>query len=144
VLNWKLLVTTSKRSVFRLAPSTPRTGESGSGLWATPTEQDSSNTAGPSQFKRHTLPLNTAVHLWPMPGNTAWHSSGNQGKIKQPEPENYKAMTAGNFGQLNADWVSILMGFPADWTVVDGSAAFPASSKGKRIVLTAFEPSATH
>jgi len=26
-------------------------------------------------------------------------------------------------GQLNADWVSILMGFPADWTVVeDGNA----------------------
>jgi len=26
-------------------------------------------------------------------------------------------------GQLNADWVSLLMGYPADWTVVDGNVA---------------------
>lgn len=26
-------------------------------------------------------------------------------------------------GQLNADWVSLLMGFPKDWTVVDGNVA---------------------
>jgi len=28
-------------------------------------------------------------------------------------------------GQLNADWVSLLMGFPETWTVVDGSAECP-------------------
>jgi hypothetical protein len=28
-------------------------------------------------------------------------------------------------GQLNADWVSLLMGFSKDWTVVDGSAESP-------------------
>ena len=30
-------------------------------------------------------------------------------------------------GQLNADWVSLLMGFPPQWTVVDGSAECPES-----------------
>jgi len=46
--------------------------------------------------------------------------------------EDWAAASEGISGQLNADWVSILMGFPLDWTVVDGSAVSPESSKDRR------------
>ena len=43
---------------------------------------------------------------------------------KQTRPGDEKFQLANQVGgQLNADWVSILMGFPADWTIVeDGNA----------------------
>ncbi len=33
-----------------------------------------------------------------------------------------RAHTEPGGGQLNADWASILMGYSANWTAVDGSA----------------------
>ena len=40
MLTWKVSVTPSKRSIYQLAPSMPRTSENGSGLWPTPTARD--------------------------------------------------------------------------------------------------------
>lgn len=57
---------------------------------------------------------------WPTPGHTAWHSSGCRGKIAiLVNREQYLKMTAGNFGQLNPDWVEWLMGWPVGWTDPD-------------------------
>lgn len=56
-------------------------------IWPTPTTQDAANDAGPSQWRRNSLPLNTAV------------------KEDRESP-----------GQLNPDWVEALMGFPPGWT----------------------------
>ena len=79
-LNWKATATKSRRrSLFQLAPSTPRTAEIGCEfknqrslpnevkLWPTPTVQDSENDGGPSQFNRNTVPLNAVVRLYPTP-----------------------------------------------------------------------------
>ena len=46
-------------------------------LLPTPTTQDGSNTAGPSQFERNTLPLNAEVTLLPTP-NASDGSGGGQ------------------------------------------------------------------
>jgi len=90
-LTWKVKATPANRLLFQLAPSMPDTGETECGLlptvtetmnqlcpsmqeryanpilWATPTEQDSSNDGGPSQYQRHSLPLNAEVKMWPTP-----------------------------------------------------------------------------
>jgi hypothetical protein len=60
--------------------------------------------------------------VWPTPtsddANNASLSSGD-----------YQSLTREAGGQLNADWVSLLMGFPLGWTVVDGSAGCQESSR---------------
>jgi len=61
--------------------------------------------------------------MWPTPGATAWHSTGNRGKIQQnvETEEEYRAMTAGNFGKLNPNWVEWLMGYPPGFTDLEDS-----------------------
>ena len=63
-----------------------------SGLWPTPTVQDSENDAGPSQWKRNSYPLNVEVH----------RANGKTATTKT--------------GKLNPTWVEWLMGFPTGWT----------------------------
>jgi hypothetical protein len=43
------------------------------------------------------------------PGSKTYHANLDE-YVNTPEQR--------NSGQLNADWVSLLMGFPADWTVI--------------------------
>jgi hypothetical protein len=62
-------------------------------LWPTPTKQDASNNGGPSQHKRNSLPLNTAV-LYPMQQVAADPKAG---------------------GKLNPQWVAWLMGYPTEY-----------------------------
>lgn len=88
-------------------------------MWPTPRSSDgngtgSHGTGGPD--------LRTSVQSWPTPGATAWHSTGNRGKVKEnaESEEQYRQMTAGNVGQLNAQFVEWLMGLPCDYTVTDG------------------------
>ena len=50
-LNWKATVTKSRRrSLFQLAPSTPRTAETGCGLWPTASSRDWKDTPGMAQI----------------------------------------------------------------------------------------------
>jgi hypothetical protein len=55
-------------------------------LLPTPTTQDASNTAGPSQFERNSLPLNTAVTLLPTPTATPYgnNQSLSPGAVVRP------------------------------------------------------------
>jgi len=62
-------------------------------LWPTPTKQDANNNGGPSQHKRNSLPLNTAV-LYPMQQVAADPKAG---------------------GKLNPQWVAWLMGYPTEY-----------------------------
>ena len=57
-------------------------------MWPTPTTQDGENNAGPSQWRRKSLPLNAAV---------------------KPDPADPR--------RLSADWVDLLMGFPRGWSL---------------------------
>jgi len=83
-------------------------------MWATPTVQDASNTAGPSQWNRNSKPLNVEVVAH---GPTA---SGS------PEP-------TARPGALNPAFVCWLMGYSAEWddcapTVTQSSRKSPPSS----------------
>jgi len=80
---------------------------------------------------------NSFVAKWPTPGSYGFSNEGQGAKIsaKAADYAEAVAMTDGRKsvvnrywkgnrnkiigGQLNADWVSILMGFPVDWTVVE-------------------------
>lgn len=75
-LTWKRSATPAGRLLYRLVPSTPRTGETGFGLWPTPTATVGGNTCEltphkghflrPSGEKAH-LGLDQAVRMWPTP-----------------------------------------------------------------------------
>lgn len=69
--------------------------ESSSLLWPTPTVQDAHNNGSPSQHDRKVLPLNAAVG--------------------RPDLAEDSSQTS-HPGQLNPEWVEMLMGFPAGWT----------------------------
>ena len=122
-------------------------------MWPTPdatrrgTAKDPTAKKRPSGAKKQ-MTLNDAVKMWPTPraqdGSKMGTGSLGDKKVLYPTPttphphdnektvgkymssQNQKDLTyavARSGGQLNADWVSILMGLPADWTIVsDGSA----------------------
>lgn len=127
-LTWKTKVTPSKRLLFRLVPSTPRTGgtdarlsgverwkenitgEDGEPiLWKTPIASDSAN----RKFyhnSRGEPNLSGMVKMWPTP--KAQNSRGNGERHRDGGPS--LDVVAG--GQLNPTFVEWLMGFPLGWT----------------------------
>jgi DNA (cytosine-5)-methyltransferase 1 len=76
-LTWKVKVTKSGRSIYQLAPSMPRIGESGFGLWPTPMTVNTTSqkakagrpTAGPSRGGA-SWGLEDMVRMWPTPAAT--------------------------------------------------------------------------
>jgi hypothetical protein len=102
-------------------------------LWATPQARDyRSGRASDAVYDKNSRPLNEQV-LWPTPrggeqgvgmcGGTGHYQMmeglRDQGEITQEELEQ---MTAGSGGQLNPDWVEMLMGWPQGWTTLDKKA----------------------
>ena len=68
-LTWKAKVTPSNHLLFQLAPSMPRTDETGSGLWPTATTQDNPQVRGQGKTigtNRGTT-LGGAVRMWSTP-----------------------------------------------------------------------------
>jgi len=115
-------------------------GDLQAAVWPTPTatERENDVSATPSQasleryekgeiarIRKTRAPTLTTAVRWPTPRTTDSHGAGEHG---QGGPD---LRTAAG-GQLNADWVSLLMGFTADWTVVGGSAESRESSKDRR------------
>lgn len=132
MLTWKTKVTPCKRLLFRLVPSTPRTGGTDVRLWPTPTTDSASQRT--KQYKQGGLPLAMAAAMWPTPKATDYKGSGPAGS-KSAEHDlkkhNLKGMvmfyptrrnmSQGNGGQLNPTWVEWLMGFPIGWTDLNAS-----------------------
>ena len=120
-LTWKTKVTPCKRLLFRLVPSTPRTGATDAPLseekqmFPTPTRFDA--TCGDLPGKeftgtRHAMKLIQAAKMWPTPIATDWKNRGCKDYRKNRE---FQLQTAVG-GQLNPDWVEWMMGFPLGWT----------------------------
>ena len=91
-LTWKASATPAKRLLFRLAPSTPRTGGSASPLWATPNTMDYLPQRSPESLKRQaetsrkgrSRPANLreqvceeTVRMWPTPRASDGEKRGN-------------------------------------------------------------------
>ena len=132
-LTWKARITPSKRLLFRLVPSTPRTGATDARLsgverwkenitgedgepilWKTPIASDSAN----RKFyhnSRGEPNLSGMVKMWPTP--KAQNSRGNGERHRDGGPS--LDVVAG--GQLNPTFVEWLMGFPLGWTDLNAS-----------------------
>lgn len=99
--------------------------------WATPTCQDGSNNAGPSQFNRNGRPLNVeVVEAWPTPRTPTGGPESKVSKAKRGaggidlqtsvltcgQPDVEPSSSSGkNRAQLNPRWVAQLMGWPMDF-----------------------------
>jgi site-specific DNA-cytosine methylase len=91
-------------------------------LWPTPTANDAKNSLTESQRGRDTLTARIVESLWPTPraGGMCGGSGNWEQLIKMcGSVEEARKMGAGNGGQLNADWVERLMGYPDRWTDID-------------------------
>ena len=109
--------------------------------WPTITVNESHNTPCPSQFKRNTPPLGTAVLIagqqdqanpntsgksqesWPTPRANKVHpeiTEENREHLANRKKSNLEEDIAGHCGKatgkLNPNWVEHLMGLPAGWT----------------------------
>jgi hypothetical protein len=119
-LTWKASDTKSRHLLFQLAPSMPRTDETGSGLWRTPMAADGTHNhcLAPSVLNgKTTMTLTNQVQgvqggLWPTPTTQEIEHSNMQHSS----------------GSLNPMWVEWLMGFPTGWTDLKPSE-MPSSRK---------------
>ena len=150
-LTWKESATPSRRLLFRLVPSTPRTGETGLRLWATPNTMDYLPQRSAESLKRQaetsrkgrTRPANLreqvceeTVRMWPTP--TAMDSKGLDNHLRKDASNSRSILLSqkvtliehGEGGQdlatsvgglLNPTWVEWLMGFPIGWTDLSAS-----------------------
>jgi hypothetical protein len=99
-------------------PNVPVNSLLGRAVWPTPTVDDANNvTRASGQYQSLTRAI------WATPTGTVVEPKSSVKKLFGRTPSDPQVGLADQVGgQLNADWVSILMGFPADWSVVDGSA----------------------
>jgi hypothetical protein len=115
-------------------------------MWATPTGQDASNNAGPSQFNRNSAPLNVeAAKMWATPrSDDSMTSRANIGMSKSNVTRNKsnieeqvgvivsgQTTPSSEVGALNPEFVSWLMGYPSEWLSCAPSA-MPSSRKSSR------------
>ena len=146
LLTWKPQGTKQGRLLFRLAPSTPRTGETDAQLFPTVRAMES----GCYQYSqgKHDHPV-LIVKLWPTPAARDYKGANSTEHLMRTGRKNHTSQLSnmvklfptplGNAGagpshppgrqgapdlqseiggQLNPDWVEWLMGFPVGWTEV--------------------------
>ena len=139
--NWKDWVTSQRQEYSQRVKSQHLISESESLSWPTITVNESHNTPCPSQFKRNTPPLGTAVLIAGQPDQTNHSTSGksqeswptprankvhpeitdqNREQLANRKKANLEEDVAGHCGKatgkLNPDWVEQLMGLPVGWT----------------------------
>jgi len=98
-LTWKVRVMKSRRSIYQLAVSMPRTGEKGSLLWPTPKARDwRSGGTDPAKIEARIK------------------KRKNRGVIDLPEAVVHRSEKRVKSGLLNPTWVEWLQGYPSGWT----------------------------
>lgn len=111
-LTWKPSATPSKRLLFQLAASMPRTEGTEFSSWPTPTAMDAK---GLDKHPRkdttstRSVLLSQKVALFPTP-----RVGGSNGS--SPAGAKHGDLAASIGGQLSPMWVEWLMGFPIGWT----------------------------
>lgn len=135
---WKVTATGASRLYIQLRLSVRPTDGNGSSLWPTATSRDWKD--GTAQSCRN-VPINgllgRAVHQgnWPTPHANCHTGVGEHGEGGD------NLQTAVN-GQLNPDWVEILMGFPIGWTDIDRNdlESWPGWPASRGLDQCAYEP----
>ena len=150
-LTWRTKATKQGRLLFRLAPSMPRTGGTGSPLWLgtmTASQTGGNHSIRSEERRKGRVPSPAEfVMMWPTPSacnastDLTLRKSGD-GRAKPnklgwavsmwttPTAADSQGTSGGNNsrslrtdvgGQLNPTWVEWLMGFPIGWTDLDAS-----------------------
>ncbi len=140
LLTWRERATPAGRLLFRLAPSMPRTGEIGSGLWPTPKatiDGTSPNTLEMAENGECQRSLDRVVlipSLWPTPraGNPGSRKPGTGGRVLAeevkrlwPTPKSQNARGPGEHGNGGMDLQTAVarMPFAALWLTPDAQMA---------------------
>lgn len=113
-LTWKRSATPQGRLLFRLVPSTPRTGETGFGLWGTPTTRDYKDTGN-----MENVPVNGLLGrqvLMPTPRVEGFDAGAHRGKADSL----HAVVKQESNLKLNSAWVGRMMGYPDSWLILDG------------------------
>ncbi len=93
----------------------PRNGLPAAVLWPTPTKSMYTGDC-PSERKRVTPGLQSAVKMWPTPAaQDAKNATLPPSQIDRDTIPG-AVMRQGQMGQLNPAWVEVLMNFPIGWT----------------------------
>ncbi len=118
---------------------TSPSGHYKSRLLPTPTAQDAKNDGAPSQFRRHSAPLNAVVKLFPTPRTTGLDGGQNSrnaakargmwttpcaddtGHRKEKYAQGGSPLSFQAGGSLNPMWVAWLMGWPLEATRLSAS-----------------------
>ena len=129
-----------------------------SGNWPTPTCADAFTDKLKSDQQKdgsmHSVNLSQAVKMWPTPVRSDHHTrrktvnwAGSDLVSTVTEVEELAGNTQPKSGgQLNPDWVELLMGWPRGWSAIgdqDGRTAFRAWLRASQIASIASRPSAT-
>jgi hypothetical protein len=128
-LTWKASGIKPSHLLFQLAPSMPRTDETGSGLWPTPRSFSAmaanitEKTTRPEGF-RGNLEEVVARTMWPTPTAHLAKETNAPSEATRNEP----TISSLVGGSLNPTWVEWLMGFPERWTDLKPSE-MPSSRK---------------
>ena len=101
-------------------------------LWATPTRTGNTNRKGCSPTSQDGL-RTQVVDLWPTPtaSTGGYNQEGGSGREGQPIRPSLRMLTRDGPRLLSARWVECLMGFPPDWTAIDGPPAVAKRSAKK-------------
>jgi len=126
-LTWKASAIKPSHLLFQLAPSMPRTDETGSGLFHTPTA--TANQMAPSM-------RSAPGSWWPTPTAHLHKEGGYPAEYTRNTPTLTAEATQSegkphSSGSLNPAWVEWLMGFPQGWTDLKPSET-PSSRKSLR------------
>ena len=141
-LTWKASGIKPRHLLFQLAPSTPRTDETGSGLWATPRTSDVAAGRTLDEKGRRTSKssnlvfganLADQVRMWPTPTAHLHKEGAYPAEYTRNTPTLTAEATESegkphSSGSLNPAWVEWLMGFPEGWTDLKPSE-MPSSRK---------------
>ena len=129
-LTWNRKATKQGRSYFQLAPSTPRTGGKGSGLWRTPDASIVTGGAANGEDRKrqgHAIGLHDQANtpsMWPtpraMPGNfsrvngkiyeTSLQSMARRGLLQEQKEQLFPTPTANRWDGLQSHGVNVVEG----------------------------------
>ena len=139
-LTWKAKVTKSGHSYWVLAPSKPRIKDNAAGsseekeMWQTPSNNDAGRKGSAEAWKQYAedgrttqCRLRNQVQMWPTPRSSEYKGVGLLGSKSHQYRLDKKYLdatvqeAAGVTGQLNAEWVTWLMGYPPGYLTLDPS-----------------------